>query len=50
MDDVQEFERCMAHLSGGLGHADRPAELRGHGMGLMAPLKPSSWHPRSGQR
>ena len=50
MDDVQEFERYMDHLSGGLGHADRPAELPGHGVGLMAPLKPSSWHPRSGQR
>ena len=39
MDDVQEFERYMAHLSGGLGHADRQAGLRGYCMGLMAPLK-----------
>ena len=45
MDDVQEFERYMAHLSGGLDHADRHAGLRGYCMGLMAPLKRQSVEP-----
>ena len=39
MDELQEFERYMVHLSGGLGHADRHAGLRGYCTGLMAPLK-----------
>ena len=45
MGDVQEFERYMDHLSGGLGHADRHAGLRGYCMGLMAPLKRKSVEP-----
>jgi len=32
----------MAHLSEGLGHADRQAGLRGYCSGLMAPLKRKS--------
>lgn len=38
MDELQEFERYMAHLSEGLGHADRDAGLRGYCTGLMSPL------------
>ncbi len=40
MDDelLQEFDRYLAHLGAGLGHADRQAGLRGYCAGLMAPL------------
>ncbi len=29
MEELREFDRYMAHLSEGLGHADRHAGLRG---------------------
>jgi len=45
MEELQEFERYMAHLGGGLGHADRQAGLRGYCTGLMAPLKRKSVEP-----
>ena len=45
MDELQEFERYMVHLSEGLGHADRHAGLRGYCTGLMAPLKRKSVEP-----
>lgn len=45
MEDLKEFERYMAHLSGGLGHADRHAGLRGYCTGLMSPLKRKSVEP-----
>ena len=39
---LQEFDRYLAHLGDGLGHADRQAGLRGYCTGLMAPLKRKS--------
>ena len=45
MDELREFDRYMAHLSEGLGHADRHAGLRGYCGGLMAPLKRKSVEP-----
>ena len=45
MDDLQRFEEYMAHLSAGLGHADRHAGLRGYAAGLMAPLQRKSVEP-----
>ena len=30
MEELEEFERYMAHLSQGLEHADRHAGLRGY--------------------
>jgi len=45
MDDLQEFERYMAHLSDGLGHADRHAGLLGYCTGLMSPLSRKSVEP-----
>ena len=47
MDDelLQEFDRYLVHLGGGLGHADRQAGLRGYCTGLMAPLKRKSVEP-----
>ena len=39
MDELQEFDRYMAHLNEGLGHADRHAGLRGYCTGLMSPLQ-----------
>ncbi len=39
------FERYLAHLGEGLGHADRQAGLRGYCTGLMAPLKRKSVEP-----
>lgn len=45
MEELREFERYMAHLSEGLGHADRHAGLRGYCTGLMAPLKRKSVEP-----
>jgi len=45
MDDLQEFERYMVHLSEGLGHADRHVGLRGYCTGLMSPLSRKSVEP-----
>ena len=45
MNELREFDRYMAHLSEGLGHADRRAGLRGYCTGLMAPLKRKSVEP-----
>ena len=45
MEELREFERYVEHLSGGLGHADRHAGLRGYCTGLMAPLKRKSVEP-----
>ena len=45
MEELQEFERYLAHLGEGLGHADRQAGLRGYCTGLMAPLKRKSVEP-----
>lgn len=45
MDDLAEFDRYMAHLSEGLGHADRRAGLRGYCTGLMAPVARKSVEP-----
>ncbi|PTT91244.1 IS701 family transposase, partial [Pelomonas sp. HMWF004] len=45
MKELQEFERYLAHLGEGLGHADRQAGLRGYCAGLMAPLKRKSVEP-----
>ena len=45
MDELQEFERYLAHLGEGLGHADRQAGLRGYCAGLMAPLARKSVEP-----
>ncbi len=49
MDDLHEFERYMAHLSEGLGHADRHAGLRGYCTGLMSPLARKSVEPMAAQ-
>ena len=45
MEELEEFERYMAHLSQGLEHADRHAGLRGYCTGLMARLKRKSVEP-----
>lgn len=45
MEDLLEFERYMAHLNEGLGHADRHAGLRGYCTGLMSPLSRKSVEP-----
>ena len=45
MEELREFDRYMAHLSEGLGHADRHAGLRGYCTGLMSPLKRKSVEP-----
>ena len=45
MEQLDEFDRYMAHLCAGLGHSDRHAGLRGYCMGLMAPLKRKSVEP-----
>ncbi len=45
MDDLEEFDAYMAHLSEGLGHADRHAGLRGYTSGLMSPLQRKSVEP-----
>lgn len=45
IEALQEFERYMAHLSEGLGHADRHAGLRGYCTGLMSPLSRKSVEP-----
>ncbi len=49
MNDLQEFERYMAHLSEGLGHADRHAGLRGYCTGLMSPVARKSVEPMAAQ-
>lgn len=38
MEAFKEFERYIAHLSEGLGHADRHAGLKGYCTGLLLPL------------
>ena len=45
MDTFKEFERYIAHLSEGLGHADRHAGLKGYCTGLMLPLARKSVEP-----
>ena len=45
MDIPNEFNRYMAHLSEGLGHADRHAGLSGYCTGLMLPLSRKSVEP-----
>jgi SRSO17 transposase len=45
MDISKEFERYMAHLAEGLGHADRHAGLNGYCTGLMLPLSRKSVEP-----
>ena len=42
MDISKEFERYMAHLTEGLGHADWHAGLNGYCTGLMLPLSRKS--------
>ena len=38
MGASKRFDRYMAHLAQGLGHADRHAGLKGYCTGLMLPL------------
>ena len=45
MEAFEAFERCIAHLSEGLGHADRHAGLKGYCAGLMLPLARKSVEP-----
>ena len=45
MNELREFDRYMAHLNVGLGHADRHAGLRGYCTGLMSPLARKSVEP-----
>jgi len=45
MSAAERFERYMAHLAAGLGHADRHAGLRGYCTGLMLPLERKSVEP-----
>ena len=45
MDISKEFNRYVAHLSEGLGHADRHAGLSGYCTGLMLPLSRKSVEP-----
>ena len=45
MDTIKEFNRYIAHLSEGLGHADRHAGLSGYCTGLMLPLARKSVEP-----
>ena len=45
MDISQEFNRYVAHLCQGLGHADRHAGLSGYCTGLMLPLSRKSVEP-----
>ncbi len=49
MNDLQEFEAYMVHLSEGLGHVDRHAGLRGYCTGLMSPLARKSVEPMAAQ-
>jgi SRSO17 transposase len=45
MDVSERFDQYLAHLSQGLGHADRHAGLRGYCTGLMLPLARKSVEP-----
>ena len=45
MEAFKEFEHYIAHLSEGLGHADRHAGLKGYCTGLMLPLARKSVEP-----
>ncbi|MCX7257925.1 MAG: IS701 family transposase [Polaromonas sp.] len=45
METFKAFERYIAHLSEGLGHADRHAGLKGYCTGLMLPLARKSVEP-----
>lgn len=45
MDAFKEFGRFIAHLSEGLGHADRHAGLKGYCTGLMLPSARKSVEP-----
>jgi len=45
VEAFKEFERYIAHLSAGLGHADRHAGLKGYCAGLMLPLARKSVEP-----
>ena len=45
MDIANEFDRYMAYLMQGLGHADRQAGLTGYCTGLMLPLSRKSVEP-----
>ena len=45
MDIAKEFDRYMAYLMQGLGHADRHAGLTGYCTGLMLPLSRKSVEP-----
>ncbi len=45
MEAFKKFERFIAHLSEGLGHADRHAGLKGYCTGLMLPLARKSVEP-----
>lgn len=45
MSVTKRFETYMAHLSEGLGHADRHAGLKGYCTGLMLPLERKSVEP-----
>jgi hypothetical protein len=45
MDIAKEFDRYMAHLMQGLGHADRHSGLTGYFTGLMLPLSRKSVEP-----
>ena len=45
MEAAERFDRYLAHLAGGLGHADRHAGLRGYCTGLMLPLSRKSVEP-----
>ena len=45
MSASKRFDRYMAHLAQGLGHADRHAGLKGYCTGLMLPLARKSVEP-----
>ena len=45
MNAAKAFNEYIAHLSEGLGHADRHAGLRGYCTGLMLPLSRKSVEP-----
>src|SRR5476651_2260231 len=45
MGASERFDRYMNHLSGGLGHLDRHAGLKGYCTGLMLPLSRKSVEP-----
>ena len=45
MNAVVRFDHDLEHLSEGLGHADRHADLRGYCTGLMLPLPRKSVEP-----